>query len=103
MRTVSAAGCCGPSQGQGWSPSMIFRENNETFGADPRSMTVEQLNALGHEKRPKLKVMRAKCLDCCGDQPSEVLKCSAIDCDNWPYRMGTDPFTKRTGNVGNLK
>lgn len=81
---------------------MIFRENNDDFSEDPRSMTMEALNQLGHFKRPATKVFRAKCLDCCGGESGEVRKCQSKDCDLWPYRMGTNPFTKRKGNVENL-
>jgi len=81
---------------------MIIREKNETYGIDPRKVTVGALNQVGHKKRPIMKVIRAKCIDCCGDQPGEVAKCTAIDCDLWPYRMGKNPFTKRKGNAENL-
>jgi hypothetical protein len=43
-----------------------------------------------------LKVIRQKCLDCCGDQPSEVRNCqSEGTCALWPYRMGTRPEGKK--------
>jgi hypothetical protein len=45
-----------------------------------------------------LRVIRAKCVDCCAGQPGEVRKCVATTCPLWPYRMGTDPFTNRKGN-----
>lgn len=48
----------------------------------------------GHTKKPLLKVIRDKCLDCCVYQPSEVRLCQATDCDLWPYRMGENPFRK---------
>lgn len=49
----------------------------------------------GHIKKPLLKVIRAKCLDCCVHQPSEVRLCNATDCPLWPYRMGKNPFHER--------
>jgi hypothetical protein len=33
------------------------------IGRDPRTITVEQLNALGHEKQPLLRVIRTNCID----------------------------------------
>jgi len=48
----------------------------------------------GHSKKPLLKVIREKCLDCCVGQPSEVKLCAATDCSLWPYRMGENPFRK---------
>lgn len=39
-----------------------------------------------------LKIIRSKCLDCCGGIPSEVRQCtSEHTCALWPYRMGTRP------------
>ena len=32
--------------------------------------------------------IRLKCLDCCANQPSEVLACPSVDCPLWGYRMG---------------
>lgn len=50
----------------------------------------------GHTKKPLLKVIRKKCLDCCGNQFSEVRLCHITDCPLWPYRMGKNPFHRRT-------
>lgn len=38
-----------------------------------------------------IKSIRAKCLDCCCSQPSEVRLCPAENCPLWPYRMGKRP------------
>ena len=48
--------------------------------------------AAGHKKRSPMKVIRAKCLDCCCFQAAEVRDCPAKACPNWPYRFGTNPF-----------
>lgn len=48
-----------------------------------------------HSKKPLLKVIREKCLDCCAGQHCEVRKCHITDCALWPYRMGKNPFHKR--------
>ena len=41
-----------------------------------------------------LKVIRAKCVDCCGGVKSEVDACTATRCPLHPYRMGTNPNRK---------
>ena len=41
-----------------------------------------------------LKAIRAKCLDCMCDQPSEVRLCPCKDCALYPYRMGHNPNRK---------
>jgi len=61
-------------------------------GRDPRNVSVEEYRAAGHEPMPILKAIRAKCIDCCAGQPSEVRKCIATGCPSWPYRMATNPF-----------
>lgn len=79
------------------SPTPLGLEVNpqgETVGRDPRKMTPEELNALGHEKSPLLKVVREKCLDCAHTE-SEVRKCTALKCVLWPYRMRKNPFSER--------
>jgi hypothetical protein len=63
-------------------------------GRDPREMTREELKAAGHEPMAPLQALRARCLDCCGDQAKEVALCPAVDCPSWPFRMGTDPWRK---------
>ena len=42
-----------------------------------------------------LKAIRAKCLDCCGNMPSEVRECHISRCALHPYRMGKNPFRKK--------
>ena len=76
---------------------LIRKTNGSTEGADPRTLAPEDLRDAGHDNMPLLRVIRAKCLDCCGDQPSEVRFCTATRCRLWPYRMGTHPFCKPRG------
>lgn len=45
-----------------------------------------------------LKAIRAKCLDCCCWQPTEVRLCPVKDCPLYPYRMGHNPRLKGRGN-----
>lgn len=42
-----------------------------------------------------LKAIRAKCLDCSGNSPSEVRECGITHCALHPYRMGKNPFRKK--------
>ena len=74
-------------------PGLEWSEVDEGFvGKDPRNMEVAELNALGHEKRRILSVIREKCLDCVGMLPSEVRKCVSTTCALWPYRQNKNPF-----------
>ena len=70
----------------------------ELTSKTPEFWGSETLNIMGHKKRPILKTIRSKCLDCCYNQPKEVRFCQQIDCSLWPYRMGTDPFRKGREN-----
>ena len=47
-----------------------------------------------------LKAIRANCLDCMCDQPSEVRLCPCENCPLYLYRMGHNP--NRTG-IGGFK
>ena len=67
-------------------------DDGHLIGRDPRRMSISELTALGHQARPLLAVIRAKCLDCVGYEPSEVRKCTAVDCALWPFRMAHNPF-----------
>jgi hypothetical protein len=79
--------------------------DGSTEGRDPKSVSREALHAAGHQKQPKLDLIRAKCIDCCAGDKSEIVKCTAIGCALWPYRMGEDPFAlpRGRGNQAGLK
>lgn len=68
-------------------------------GKNPNALSPGEL-ALDHRKLPILRVIRAKCLDCCVGQKSKVAKCTAVACALWSYRMASDPFSMRRGNAG---
>ena len=38
-----------------------------------------------------IKAIRAKCLDCCAGQFSEVKLCPVPSCSLYPYRLGKNP------------
>lgn len=40
--------------------------------------------------------IRAKCIECSNGQQSEVRECTVKSCALWPFRMGEDPFNKKT-------
>jgi hypothetical protein len=69
-------------------------DEGEKVGLHPRSVPASDLLALGHPISP-IKAIRAKCLDCVGQNASEVRKCTAVDCALWPMRMGSNPFHAR--------
>jgi len=77
---------------------LVIYSNGESFGRNPRDIRTEEWKAEGYEGKPLLCVIRGRCLDCCVFQPAEVRKCVSVDCALWPYRMGTNPFSKRKGN-----
>jgi hypothetical protein len=73
-------------------PSPYEADGGELIGRDPRKISAEDFARAGLEGHPVLAVLRAKCVECCGGQESEVRKCVAVACPNWPYRMGANPF-----------
>ncbi len=87
------------------SPQTFARVLLESpIGANPRNVPIdEMLGALrnqGDEPRIQkyydrvtspLTAIRARCVDCAGGV-AEVRKCPAIECPNWCFRLGTNPF-----------
>jgi hypothetical protein len=51
---------------------------------------------------PLLQVIRKKCRWCCCDQLAEIRDCRIDSCPLHPYRMGTNPFSRRKGNPQSL-
>jgi hypothetical protein len=43
-----------------------------------------------------LKAIRAKCLDCSGDNAAEVRECRIADCALFAFRMGKNPFRRQS-------
>ena len=74
----------------------LDNQSGKEIGRDARDVSGAELIDAGHKVDSLLTVIRKKCLDCCVGQISEVRLCTATACDLWPYRMGTNPFAKRT-------
>jgi hypothetical protein len=49
------------------------------------------------KSKTPLKVIRAKCLDCTNNQPSEIRRCIIDDCPLFNYRFGNNPSRKGIG------
>jgi hypothetical protein len=73
-------------------PSPYESDGGKLIGRDPRKMLAEDFARAGLEGHPLLTIIRGKCLDCVAQQESEVRKCVAVLCPNWPYRLGANPF-----------
>ncbi len=73
-------------------PGVELLASGDERGLDPTEMSPAELKALGHSPMSPGKALRLRCLDCCGDQPSEVRACTAVRCPAWPFRRGTSPW-----------
>ena len=71
----------------------LERRDGFDVGRDPRDMSTNDLEQLGHARVSPLRALRLKCLDCCNDSAQEVRLCTAVDCPSWPFRMGKNPWT----------
>jgi hypothetical protein len=69
-------------------------DGGELVGRDPREVPLAILSRYHREQNP-LKALRARCLDCCCFQPTEVRKCVSVECPSWPFRMGANPFREK--------
>ncbi|MGL4415249.1 hypothetical protein [Roseinatronobacter monicus] len=68
-------------------------------GRDPRAMSADELQQLGHTRVSPLRALRLKCLDYCNDSAQEVPLCTAVDCPSWPFRMGRNPWRDPLGDA----
>jgi hypothetical protein len=68
------------------------RRDGYKVGRDPRTMSVLELEQLGHTRVSLLLARWLRCLDCCNDSTQEVRLCAAVDCPSWPFRMAKNPW-----------
>jgi hypothetical protein len=50
----------------------------------------------GHKAISPVEAIRQKCLDCSGQQPTEVKLCETVTCPLWPFRAGRHPYTRKS-------
>ena len=50
-------------------------------------------------KSELLKLVKAKCLDCCCDQPKEVVLCPIERCPLYSVRLGKDPNPRKLSDA----
>lgn len=75
---------------KGTNPKLEINEHGNEQGIDPRKL---ELWVFGDDTIRSLTLaVRAKCLDCCCNQPKEVRLCTATDGLLWPFRMGVNIF-----------
>jgi hypothetical protein len=67
-------------------------DGDRMVGRDPRTLSQDDLRAMGHQPMPATAAIRARCLDCCGGSPNEVRWCVAVACPSWPWRMASNPW-----------
>lgn len=72
----------------------IYDDRGYLEGRDPRTMSRDELVAMGRVPRSPLQAIRAHCLGCCSGSQQEVAKCMQLNCPSWDFRMGTNPYRK---------
>lgn len=71
---------------------LLQKQYGHLVGKHPDNVTIPEIEGAGHTNTPLVKIMREKCIECCGFEISEVRKCVSTTCPLWPYRMGKNPF-----------
>ena len=61
-------------------------------GRDPRSMSRDDLEQLGHARVSPLRALRLKCLGVGKTFAPTAQLCTAVGCPSWPFRMGKNPW-----------
>jgi hypothetical protein len=74
--------------------ALLEKRDGWDVGRHPRQVSRDGLIAAGHRPISPLKALRARCIDCKAGELSRVRKCDHLDCPAWPYRMGTNPWSK---------
>jgi hypothetical protein len=62
--------------------------------------TAAVADRVGHKRVSPMQAIRAKCLDCCCGQFSEIRLCEAVNCPLWPFRAGSHPYTSASLKKG---
>lgn len=75
--------------------AFLDNRDDDGVGRDTRRVSREELMAAGHKPMSPLNAIRARCVDCCAGELSQVRRCAHLDCPSWPYRMGTNPWRKK--------
>lgn len=65
--------------------------DGNAVGRDPRTLSVDELQQLGHARMSPLKALRLRCVECCAGSAHEVRLCVSVTCPSWPFRMGSNP------------
>ena len=70
----------------------LEEHDGNAVGRDPRTLSVDELQQLGHARMSPLKALRQRCVDCCAGSAREVRLCVSVTCPSWPFRMGRNPW-----------
>lgn len=77
------------------TPSPHEADGGNLIGRDPRDISANEWQEHMPDAVIGLKAIRAKCIECCNGNGSEVRKCVCTECPLWPLRMGTQPKALR--------
>ena len=72
-------------------PSPDEVDGGHLVGRDPRTIKAAEWAEVLPDAQVGMKAIRAKCMDCAGDNNAEVRKCVSVSCALWPLRMGGQP------------
>lgn len=72
-----------------------YLEGKQALHTTPPTLAQPQNRGTSGPAQSPLRAIRAKCLDCCGGQPSEVRACPVTRCDLYPFRLGKRPQNNR--------
>lgn len=51
---------------------------------------------MDEEKISPIKAIKQNCIECCCGDRNEVKLCPVTKCPLWPFRLGHNPYIKRT-------
>jgi hypothetical protein len=75
-----------------WAAGYEPDDDDGLVGRDPRTMSSDELRAMGCEPMSPMEAIRRKCLDCTAGSAHEIRGCVAMTCPSWAFRMGKNPW-----------
>lgn len=77
-------------------PRLERNSFGEFEAIDPRRVESGVLRDMYPIQSP-IKAIRAFCVECSGNNEAEARRCTAVGCQLWPFRMGSNVFHSRAG------
>lgn len=81
---------------QAAAPAQEVAERDEPESGSYKTDYAAVIKRYEDKVKNPMTAIRARCIQCTNGQVSEVKLCATKTCALWPFRMGENPFNKKT-------